>query len=150
MSKKPIVALLFSSGSDSSESQYLATYLGCHLFWGGYSSIRLVPIKGKHQKSSDDTPTSSVLCVPQSNAGKVTKVEAGADFWMRADLKSTLKECHVVIICVCTSDTKRCVKDLRQYLPKKEDMPIAIISFQYGPWTKNYKVIEEEYVTSIN
>ena len=77
MSKKPIVALLFSSGADSSESQYLATYLGCHLFWGGYSSIRLVPIKGEHQKSSVNTPTSSVLCVPHSNAGKVTKVEAG-------------------------------------------------------------------------
>ena len=143
---KPVVGLIYSSTSDakSTESRLLATYLGAHLLWGGYSSIRLIALG--ETSGSDGTSTTetrkSALVTPMSGKSPVL-VEAGADFWFCAGME-VVKDCHVIIVCVCSPDTLRCAKALRSRLPKKGDVPMAIISFQHGTWNKNYKVIEAE------
>jgi hypothetical protein len=150
--RKPIVGILFSSGcgAHSSESRLLATYLGAHLLWGGYSSVRLIGLPtreaGTPNPSStngdSEATTRAVKVMPMSGKAPVA-VEAGTDFWFHAGIE-TIKDCHVIIVCVCSPDTEQCAKSLRAHLPKKVDDPMAIISFQHGPWNKNFKRLESE------
>ena len=153
MSRKPVVGVLFSAGrgAHSSESQLLATYLGAHLLWGGFSSVRLIGLPTQEagtttpsSASGDSAPsTSAVKVMPMSGKAPVA-VKAGADFWFHAGIE-TIKDCHVIIVCVCSPDTERCAKTLRAHLPKKKgDDPMAIVSFQHGPWNKNFKRLESE------